>query len=523
MPSLKIQTGPARGRKFALIGQPQSIGRDGDIQILDTAASRRHAEVFQLDKTFFLRDLDSRNGTFLNDLKIEKETPLHPGDVIHIGSTLLVFEQKSAGGHGVEFVHDSGTATGTVEIGISKETVIGDGADKAKVSPAMARLFAMYQAALSFGCESSVQGVTDKVLDIAMAAVKPIYCYIFVLDETGKNLVPKAWRDPLRSKRRQISRAIVMRALQHGHSILTPDAATDIRFNQNESVVIGGIRSVLCAPLVARDRVTGVLYMGRDAVSKPLITTAQPEKTGWFRPHSDRGSVSKPFTQADLELATAIAFQAGIALENVGTQIERRTETVTIVKRLVGAMDLRAPEQRGHGERVGAYATAIADHLKLAAEEMEEVLLAALLHDAGKIHMTDNTLLAVIAALGQNVKPQYCHAILGAELIADLPNLAHVIPGIKYHHERLDGFGGPEGLSGEAVPLIARIVSVANRFDHLASDPLPTGRPMPISEAIETIEQPGEGLDDAVVHALVEAQKSGTGIQLPKLVLQEFC
>ena len=64
---------------------------------------------------------------------------------------------------------------------------------------------------------------------------------------------------------------------------------------------------------------------------------------------------------------------------------------------------------------------------------------------------------------------------------------------------------------------------MANRFDHLASDPQQTGKPLPISEALATIEQPGEGLDDAITHAMVEAQTTGSGIQQPRLVLQDFC
>ncbi len=499
MPSLTIETGPARGRRFELTGEPQSIGRSGDIQILDTAASRKHAEIFRLGNIFFIRDLGSRNGTYVNERRIEKESPLRRGDEIRIGAARLLFDTEPKGEHAVEFVHDVAPAKGTVEIKLGERAAhVVPQAGAAAPRPAMSRLLTMYEVARALGRETSLQGVVDKVLDLATASVEPTYAYIFLRDEADGNLTPKAWRDPKRLQRREISRSIVMRAMKLRHSILTADAGADTRFDQSESVVIGEIRSVICAPLIARDHINGVLYLGRDAAAKP-------------------------FTDADLELATAIAFQAGIALENIATQGERRTELMSLVKTLVGAMDLRLPETRGHSERVAAYAAAIADRLGLSTEEVEDVTLAALLHDIGKVVVSETARLAVSAAIGQSVPQEFCHAFLGARMLEGIPSVSRVAPGVRYHHERLDGFGGPEGLSGEDIPLVARIVAVANRFDHLASDPTHNGKPMPINEALEAIEQPGEGLDDAITHALVQAQTSGTGIQLPKLVLQEFC
>jgi hypothetical protein len=496
MPRLTIESGPAEGRSFELTRDRQSIGREGEIQVLDTAASRQHAEVFTVGDDYFVRDLDSRNGTFVNGVKIDERAPLHAGDRIRIGSSLLVFGERSDAGQGVRFVQDKApNQTVEIRLGQTAELV---GERGAAGSETMERLFTLYEVARLLGRENTLQGVAEKVLDAAMTAVRPTYCYIFIRDENTGNLSPKAWRDPHRLKRREISRSIVTRAMKHRHSIMTADAASDERFDMSDSVVLGGIRSVICAPLIARDRINGVMYLGRDG---------------------DPG----PFNDADLELATAVAFQAGIALENVVTHEERRTETAALVKTLVGGMDLRMPERRGHGERVSAYAAAIAERLGLSDQESQDAALAALLHDIGKCPIDENVRLAVSSALGVNVPEEYCHAYLGVKMVEGLPGLASVTPGIEYHHERLDGFGGPAGLSGEEIPLIARIVSVANRFDHFASDPVgASGQPLPLKEALEALEQPGEGLDDTITHALVEAHKTGDGVQLPRLVLQDF-
>jgi putative nucleotidyltransferase with HDIG domain len=498
MPRLTIESGPAKGRSFELTGEPQSIGREGQIQILDTAASRKHAEVFAVGENYFVRDLDSRNGTFVNDAKITGRTRLQIGDRVRIGSSLLVFGQRPDADQGVQFVQDQ-APNRTVEIRLGqKAELVADATGPPKTSQTMTRLFTLYEVARVLGRENTLQGVAEKVLDAAMTAVQPTYCYIFIRDGNTGNLSPKAWRDPHRLKRREISRSIVTRAMKHRHSIMTADAAADERFDMSESVVLGGIRSVICAPLIARDHINGVMYLGRDG---------------------DPGS----FNDADLELATAVAFQAGIALENVAIHEERLTETAALIKTLVGGMDLRTPAQRGHSERVAAYAASVAERLGLSEQESQDATLAALLHDIGKCPIDENVRLAVSSAIGVNVPEEYCHAHLGVKMIEGIPGLSTVIPGIEYHHERLDGFGGPAGLSGEEIPLIARIVAVANRFDHFASDPVnAAGQTLPLKEALEALEQPGEGLDDAITHALVEAHKTGDGVPLPRLVLQDF-
>ncbi len=496
MPILTISTGPARGRVFRLADDAQSIGREGDVQILDTSASRKHAEVFSLGGMYFIRDLASRNGTFVNDSRITEETPLRPGDRIRIGSSTLMFTSGDEAADAVEFIQDARPGNSTVEIRLGERAAVMVAGPRD--GSTMDRLFTMYEVSRALGSENTLQGVIDKVLTVATAAVKPTYCYIFIRDEATGHLAPRAWRDPQRLKRREISRSIVTRAMRLRHSILTADAGSDKRFEQSESVVIGEIRSVICAPLIARNQINGVLYIGRD--------------TG-----------AKPFDNADLELATAVAFQAGIALENVAAHKDHRNEMAAMIKGLIGAADLRALGMRGHSERVSAYAGAIAERLGLSNQECDDVVMAALLHDVGKVDITEHSRMAVSAALGISAQQQYCHAFLGAKLLEGIPAMARVVPGVKGHHERLDGFGGPEGLSGETIPLIARIVAVANRFDHLATDPVSGSQPLPISEALEAIEQPGEGLDDAVVQALIKAQTTGDGISLPKLVLQDYC
>src|SRR3954469_18057491 len=98
MSKIRIVNGPYRGREKSLSEKALTIGRDAEagIQILDRSASRFHAEVFPVGGMYFVRDLDSKNGTFVNDEKVTDEELLREGDVIKIGSTELIYEAGAA-------------------------------------------------------------------------------------------------------------------------------------------------------------------------------------------------------------------------------------------------------------------------------------------------------------------------------------------------------------------------------------------------------------------------------------------
>ncbi len=141
-----------------------------------------------------------------------------------------------------------------------------------------------------------------------------------------------------------------------------------------------------------------------------------------------------------------------------------------LIRALSQAIDLRDPFVEGHSQQVARYAVMIAREMALDEDRVERVRRAALLHDLGKIGIPDSILLKSGRLSRQEYELIKRHAPLGAELIEKLQPLSELAPFIRHHHERFDGHGYPEQLSGERIPLEARILSLADTIEAMASD-----------------------------------------------------
>lgn len=134
------------------------------------------------------------------------------------------------------------------------------------------------------------------------------------------------------------------------------------------------------------------------------------------------------------------------------------------------ALDAKSPWTRGHSERVKNYAVAIGSELGFSSEELEILRVAALLHDIGKIGTYD----LIIDKPGKLTAEEYSlvklHPDTGARLLSHIGHLESVIPPIRHHHERMDGKGYPDGLLGESIPRLARILCVADSYDAMTAD-----------------------------------------------------
>ncbi len=136
---------------------------------------------------------------------------------------------------------------------------------------------------------------------------------------------------------------------------------------------------------------------------------------------------------------------------------------------LANAIEARDQYTRGHVERVTAYAAVIAKQLGWQGKRLEELRFGAILHDIGKIHISEATLCKNGPLDAEEWEEIKKHPIIGASMVKDIPYLLPAIPAIKFHHEQWDGGGYPYGIAGEEIPLIARIVSVADAFDAMTS------------------------------------------------------
>ena len=150
------------------------------------------------------------------------------------------------------------------------------------------------------------------------------------------------------------------------------------------------------------------------------------------------------------------------------------SELRSLIKELVlsfaNALDAKSPWTMGHSERVASFALAIAKEMQFNAQDMEMLKIGSLLHDIGKIGTYDVILDKTEPLTEEEWELIKMHPSKGAAILNPVGQLQKVIPIVKYHHERFDGKGYPEGLKGHDIPLLARILCVADTFDALSAD-----------------------------------------------------
>jgi HD-GYP domain-containing protein (c-di-GMP phosphodiesterase class II) len=180
-----------------------------------------------------------------------------------------------------------------------------------------------------------------------------------------------------------------------------------------------------------------------------------------------------------------------------------------IIKALAAAIDEKDPYTRGHSERVNAYSVAVAKQLGLTKREIRDVHVASLLHDVGKIGIDDRILLKPSYLTDEEFEIMKKHPTKGAHMLSPIKNMKDVIPGLLHHHERYTGGGYPKGMKGKEIPLVARIITVADTFDAMTTN-RPYQRAMTTEKALSRLNDlAGDALDPDVVKAFHTAVRSG--------------
>jgi putative nucleotidyltransferase with HDIG domain len=188
---------------------------------------------------------------------------------------------------------------------------------------------------------------------------------------------------------------------------------------------------------------------------------------------------------------------------------------INSVRALAAAIDAKDPYTRGHSERVARYAVSIARAMELPPEEVRKVRLSALLHDVGKIGIDDRILRKPTALTDEEFEVMKQHPSKGAAIMSAIPQLADVVPGMKHHHEKWEGGGYPDGLKGEEIPLLARIVTVADTFDAMTTT-RPYQKAMEITYVVNRIQSlAGTRFDKRVTDVLLKAHQSGELVPIP--------
>jgi putative nucleotidyltransferase with HDIG domain len=253
----------------------------------------------------------------------------------------------------------------------------------------------------------------------------------------------------------------------------------------------------------------GVFFAGR--VASPIRALAQKSreiaeghygKTVEVRGAAEIAELSTTFNRMSTSIVQAMDDLRRSAREN-------HDLFLSSVRALAAAIDAKDPYTRGHSERVARYAVSIARAMGLPVEDVRKVRLSALLHDVGKIGIDDRILRKPTALTEDEFEIMKQHPVKGAAIMAAIPQLADIIPGMRNHHEKWEGGGYPDDLKAEQIPMQARIVAVADTFDAMTTT-RPYQKAMETSYVIQKIQSmAGSRFDRRVTDVLVKAYQSG--------------
>jgi putative nucleotidyltransferase with HDIG domain len=438
-------------------GELLRVGRLEDLEVIleDASISRRHAEIRATERGWRLRDLGSTNGTRLNGVRIGAgQWPLHLRDIVQLGDVSLFVEHISDGAEEErgDTLRVQGTAASSWD-----EALQGLAYDSNHCPRPGDQLLALLRAGHHLVHIEKEEELLHSILNDAVSVLDAQRGAIVLLDGASDVLklralvagqgAPAAIVAGNRpgSARFQFSNSLANRSIQSGESILCQQVDQDPELAIAKSIAEGTMASVLCLLLRTPRRRLGVL-------------------------HLDRGPWQRPFSMDDLHLADALAANVSAGIECAQLMRKQRDLFLDTITILAQAVEMRDEYTGGHTYRVSTYSALLAEQLDFPARDLELIRLGTPLHDIGKIGIDDAILRKPDRLTPQEFEVMKTHTVKGAEIIATIPSLQPIIPIVRSHHERWDGRGYPDGLGGEAISPLARVVALADAFDAMTSD-----------------------------------------------------
>ncbi len=318
----------------------------------------------------------------------------------------------------------------------------------------------------------------EVILRQALAGVRASRGSLFLLDEgTG---------------------GLKVRAMQGYGEEGNPPAGDIVRISEKLPMLQSGAESEGMALKIHEDPESGRLFV-------PMI--AKERLVGGIE--VDLEGREARLSANDQKMLYALASQAAMILENARLERDARSMFLNIIVSLAGAVDAKDAYTHGHSMRVARVALRVAQQLGLSREAQETLLLSAILHDVGKIAIPDEILQKPGRLTSEEFEIMKGHTTAGARMLAHIPALEDVVPGIRNHHERWDGTGYPDGLAGDEIPLVGRIIHIGDAFDAITTDRVYRNC-KPVSWAMQEIQdRAGEQFDPECVAAACEARRQG--------------
>jgi putative nucleotidyltransferase with HDIG domain len=450
-------------------GDTKTLGRalTADVVIDEPSLSRLHARL-AVDENgrLTVEDLGSTNGIFING-EPQQAGPLAAGDHVRFGF--------------LEYLVDVERPPQMRSDHTILRMAVPDNA-RAVDRVALEALLATSRELMAFG---DLPGLLERVLDRLHAIVKSDRSAILLLDPTTGELRPRAVRPAgaYTSVSDFASSTAVREALAAGEAIVVYDTRLDSRFQASESVAIAGVRSVICIPLFGRTGAIGALY-------------------------ADQLGITDTFTPELVQYASAFGAHVATAVETAQLYDDRERYFRATLEAFAKAIDARDHYTAGHSERVTAYTLVLARNIGLAADQLEVIRQAGMLHDIGKVGVPDAVLLKKNALDREERAIMESHVLIGYSMLEPLPFIHASLPAIRGHHERWDGDGYPDGLARTDIHHHARLMTVADSFDAMTSA-RPYRAALPIKEAARRLRKDrGKQFDPAAIDAFdaVEAE-----------------
>lgn len=263
---------------------------------------------------------------------------------------------------------------------------------------------------------------------------------ILLRDSTGEALILEEASGPIVVGEKVINNYDKLFKEMNGKS----EIISNTSINEDYACFQPEVKSLMYSPIKIRNKVIGLIFVGSE---------------------SEEG-----FTSKDVKILSAVAFQTASAIENTKLYEDLKKTFTDVVYVLSETIEKRDYYTGGHTKRVMELSASIGRFMNLPKEEIERLSLAAILHDIGKIGIRDSVLNKTSELDDTEFEIMKMHPIFGDEILNRVDQLHNITPGIRSHHERFDGTGYPDGLKGEEIDIIARIIAVADTFDAMTTD-----------------------------------------------------
>jgi HD-GYP domain-containing protein (c-di-GMP phosphodiesterase class II) len=287
----------------------------------------------------------------------------------------------------------------------------------------------------------------------------------------------------------------------HGEARLSPDDCRQLAAALGRFPGLRASEPLLCNDVSATD--WGTRFPGLVNLMAFLVT--DQGILGWVVAVNKKGG--GPFRRSDAALLLPFVALLELHLRWRQRHQEMKDLLVGLTRALTTALDAKDAYTFGHSERVARIAVELGREMGLVGEELGDLYLAGLLHDVGKIGIKDTVLHKPSSLSPEEQEHIQQHVTIGYWILAELRQIRNLLPGVLYHHERFDGAGYPDGLAGEDIPLLARILAVADAYDAM-SHARPYRDSMPYRRVEEILAQgAGSQWDRRVVEAFLRCRQ----------------